>query len=210
MLKIEHEGKEIEVYTPEEVTERVTAEVATATKKVTDEFTPKITALEGKITEVTTALNERTGEFKQFRKLNDEQVAKLGIAERTIYENGLALEAERQKNSEAEKTRLEGVRDSAIRAKSGTDEKLFGKMKDMWSIIGIEVTTPEQAESKVKMILGAISTTEPDLVASVAGFQGGSFMPPTTVKKDGESFADTDKGRAGMDELGLKIPEAKK
>ncbi len=44
------------------------------------------------------------------------------------------------------------------------------------------IPTPEQIEQKTMMILGAIGTTQPDLIATVNGFQGGTFVPPTTTK----------------------------
>ena len=81
----------------------------------------------------------------------------------------------------------------------------------MWSIIGIDAVTPEQMDSKTKMILGAISQTEPDLLASVSGFSNGSFEPPVdknASKTDG-SFADTDKGKAIAADLGLTLEPKK-
>lgn len=204
------DGKEIEVYTADEYNQGIQAQVATEVEKVKGEYLPKIATLETELGQTKQALSERSGEFQQFRKLNEETVAKLSVAERTIYENGLALEEGRIKREAAEKATLNGQVDSAIRAKAGTDQKLFDKIKSMWSIIGVEATTAEQIENKTKMILGAISTTEPDLVASVQGFSGGSFAPPVTQNADDKkSFADTDKGKQGMNELGLNIPEKK-
>lgn len=195
------EGIEVEAFLPDEVTAKVNEAVTT---KET-EFTTVKKGLEGELTEAKKALGSRANEFAQFRKLNDDAVAKLSEAERLIYENQLALKEEREKNTVAEKARMDATVDSALRAKAGTDEKLFGKMKDMWSIIGIDAQTPEAIENKTKMILGAISSTEPDLVASVAGFSSGSWTPPE-VKKEGEkSYADTEAGKAAANALGLKL-----
>lgn len=206
MKAFDKDGVEIEVFSAEEHQAGVTAEVT----KIKGEYEPKIEILTTELTGAKTALGERAGEFAQFRKLNAETVAKLSVAERTIYENGLVLHEEREKNKIAEKARYDAQVDSALRAKAGTDEKLFTKMKEMWSIIGVEAVTPEAIENKTKMILGAIGTTEPDLLASVAGFNGGSFAPPKPPQKEGESFADSERGKAGMAELGLKLPEEKK
>ena len=97
---------------------------------------------------------------------------------------------------------------SKIKEKVGSDEKVVGKVKDMYSLIGIEANTPEEIEKKVMATIGAIRTTEPDLLASAAGWSGGSYVPPTK-NEENKSFADTDAGKRGMDELGLKIPVKK-
>lgn len=204
MKILNDEGTEIEVFTAEEVQSQIAAKEA--------EFGKTKGEIEAERDEARKALGARSGEFAQFRKLNDDVVAKLSVAERTIYENGLALEEERKKNADAEKARIEATVNSALRAKAGTDEKLFGKMKDMWSIIGIEAVTPEAIESKTKMIIGAISQTEPDLLATT-GFMNGSWTPPGTVIEEGEkTFADTPKGKQVASELGLILekPEEKK
>lgn len=198
-------GAEIEVYTADEVQAREAA--AIAAKEA--EFAPIKTQLETELGETKKALGERTGEFAQFRKLREEDLAKLSVEERTIYENGLALQQEREKNAANEKARIETLVNNTIKAKAGTDEKLAAKMKDMWSVIGIEATTPEEAESKAKMILGAIGATEPDLVASIGGFSGG-FQPPETKKEEEKGYGDTPEGKAGANELGLILETPKK
>jgi hypothetical protein len=195
-------GEEIEVYTAEELQAAVTAKEG--------ELTPKLTQAQQDLEEARTALGARATEFSQFRKLNDEQVKKLTIAERTIYENGLALEEERQRREASEKATREAQVDSALRAKVGTDDKLFTKAKEMWAIIGIDPKTPEEVERKVLMVLGAIGTTEPNLVAAVPGFTGGTYIPPVTKKEgEGESFADTEQGKAAAAELGLTLEKPK-
>lgn len=186
--------------------------VSEAVKVKETEFTAKTKTLEEELATAKKNLGERANQFATFRKLNDDVVAKLSEAERTIYENGLAHEKEREDRVAQEKINKEALVESVIRGKAGKDEKLFSKMKDMWQVIGIEANTPEQMEQKSKMILGAISQTEPDLLASVAGFSNGSFAPPKTGdEKDGEkSFADTDKGKKIAFELGLKLETPKK
>jgi len=196
------EGAEIEAFLPDEVTLKVSEAI---TAKET-EFTSTKTKLEEELSGAKKALGERANQFATFRKLNDETVAKLSDAERTNYENTLALNKVNEERLVIDKKNQDSLVEIAIRAKSGTDEKLFAKMNDMWKIIGIDAVTPDQIEQKTKMILGAISTTEPDLLASVSGFSNGSFAPP---KVDGgneeKSFADTDKGKAMANELGLKL-----
>jgi hypothetical protein len=83
-------------------------------------------------------------------------------------------------------------------------------MSEMYDLIGIKAQTPEQIEAKVLMTLGAIGTSTPDLVASVNGFSGGSYAPPVVPGNDGKSFADSDAGKAGANELGLTLEVPKK
>ena len=169
-----------------------------------------ITNLETELGGAKKALGERATEFAQFRKLNEEQLGKLTVAERTIYENGLALEEQRQKNLKLEGERTQAAIDTAIRAKVGTDDKLFAKVKEMWPVVAIETVTPQDIERKTLAVLGVIGTTEPDMVASVAGFGGGSYKPPV-VKKEGEvAFGETEACKAAANELGLITEPPKK
>lgn len=200
------DGTEVEVFTADEVAAQVTA----AAKAKEDEFLPKLTQTETERDEARKALGERAGEFAQFRKLSDEAVAKLGVAERTIYENGLALQEAQEKNKKLESEKAQAMVDSALKAKAGNDTKLFDKMKELWNVIGVEATTPEQIEQKTLMVLGAIGTTQPDLLASVQGFQGGSYTPPVEKKEGETSFADTEAGKTGAAELGLTLEVPKK
>jgi len=203
------EGAEVEALLPEEVD----AKVKEATTAKETEFNATKKTLEEELAGAKKSLSERANQFATFRKLNDETVAKLDESQRTIYENGLALSKINEDRIAAEKVAREASVDIAIRAKAGTDEKLVTKMKDMWVVLGIEANTPEQIENKTKMILGAISQTEPDLLASVAGFSNGSYAPPEVpgAKKEDQGFGDTEKGKAGAAFLGLKLePDTKK
>src|ERR1035437_6568713 len=164
------DGSEIDVFTKEEMK----AAADEAVKTASDEFTVKLTDAEKQIADANKALGERAGEFKQFRKLSDEAVAKLGVAERTIYDNTLLMQKMNEDKITSEKKVLDASVDSVIRARVGTDEKAFVKIKEMWSLLGIEAITPDQMLQKTNMILGAISMSQPDLLATVAGFGGGS------------------------------------
>lgn len=197
------EGNEVEAFLPEEVNNKVTE----AVKAKEGEYVPKIKTLEEELSGAKTSLAQRANQFAEFRKLNDDVVAKLDEKDRIIYENGLALAKINEERAEAEKKAREAIIDSTIRAKTGADEKLFGKIKGMWDVLGIEAITPEQMEQKTKMIIGAINQTEPDLLASVAGFSNGSFLPPEPpgAKKEEKGFGDTEKGKAIAQDLGLKI-----
>lgn len=197
----ETSGEEVEVYTADEV-EAAKTEAVTAKET---ELNPRIKTLEEELTGAKTALGQRANEFAQFRKLNDEQVAKLTETERQLYENGLVLEQERQKRITAEETTRTATVDGVIKVKSNGNQALADKMKEMWAVIDIDANTPEQIEAKATMVLGALSTTVPDLVAAANAFMGGSYTPPVTKPKEGETFADSPEGKAAAAELGLTL-----
>lgn len=201
----ETSGEEIEVFTAAEVEAKATE--AAAAKEA--EYKPQLTVLGEKLSDAEKRAAERAGEFAQFRKLSDEQVQKLGVAERTIYENGVAFEEERQKRVAAETTVVESTRDSVITVAANGNQDLAAKMKEMWPLITVEASTKEQMEAKAKMVLGALSTTVPDLVAQANAFPGGSFAPPVAAVKEGETFADTPAGKAAAAELGIIIEAPK-
>lgn len=205
MQKIEIDGVETEVYTADEV---AAARVEAAAAKDA-EFAPVKTDLEGKLTEAEKKAAERAGEFAQFRKLNEEQVAKLTIAERTIYENGLRLKEAEDARVATEEAGKKAAIATIITAKANGNAELAAKMTEMWPLITVEAATPEQLEAKAQMVLGALTTSVPNLVAQAAGFTGGAYQPPVVKAKEGESYADTASGKALAAEIGLVIPEQK-
>ena len=200
-----NEGAEIEVYTAEEVTARETA----AKTEVEGIWKPQLVEATEKLTDAEKRAAERAGEFANFRKLSDEQVAKLTVAERTIYENTLLLQAEKDKNIENDKKVYDAAVDATIRAKVGNDPKLFEKAKAMYKVIGLEDATPEQMQQRATAAVGALVQTEPDLLAVIGVSSSGSYMPPVAAAKD-DSFAATERGKAGAAELGLIIEAPKK
>jgi hypothetical protein len=205
-LKIDQEGTEIEVYTAEEV--------AAARAEVEGQYKPKLTAAEAETARLTGLLQTRAEEFKGFRKLSDEAVAKLDATQRQLYENQLELQASKEREAAAEKLRKESARDAAIRARVGTDEKLFGKVKDAYEIVNLADATPEELEKRVAAALGILGTTEPDVVAQINGFGGGSHQPPQQRRAGGGNnnepgFGETDFGKAVAKDLGLTIEPPK-
>lgn len=204
------EGLEIEVYTADEVKAQSEAAVKTAVEAKDKEFGTVKSGLESKLTDAEKALKDRAGEFKEFRKLNEDTVAKMTVMERTMYENTLKLKESDDARIASEKKTRDTLVENSIKAKAGNNEKLITKMKDMYALIGIDANTQEEIDRKVLAVMGAISTTEPDLIATVNGFTGGSYVPPTQQQNGDKSFADTDKGKAGAAEIGLVIEAPKK
>jgi hypothetical protein len=204
------EGVEVEVYTASEVAAKVKETETTVTAKLTEDFGKTKAQIDAELAETKKALGDRTSEFGKFRKLNDDAVAKLDVAQRTIYENQKFMADAKEKEETAQKDAKNKLIESVIRAKVGKDDKLFAKVKDMYSVLGIEANTQEEIEKKTLASLGALQTTEPDMVAAALGVNGGLWTPPVT-KTDGEkSFADTEKGQFGAKELGLMTETPKK
>lgn len=202
-MKVEIDGAQVEVYTAAEVTER---ETATRTA-VEGEYKPKLTAAEAESKRLEGLLEVRAGEFGKVRQLNEDQVAKLTVADRTIYENQQALAAEQKKTADANKLAHESAVTAALRSKTGTDEKLFTEAKKMYEIIGLDDMTPEGISARAAAAVGALGGTQPDLLAS-AGFVGGGYQPPQ--KNDGEKdFSDTERGKAVAAELGITLEAPK-
>ena len=195
-MKVEIDGEEKEVFTAEEVE---AAKIA-----VRGEFEPKLTAAETEKQRLEGLLKERADEFKGFRKLSDEQVAKLDAANRQIYENGLALAEANTRNAEADKRVYDSTVAAAVRAKVGTNAKLFEETMKMYQLVGLDDSTEEGITKRANAAFGALSVDQPDLLASAGFALGGGYTPPV-VEKGNETFADSDAGRAAATALGLKV-----
>lgn len=195
-----NEGATIEVYTAEEL--------AAKAIEVENTYKPQVTQLTEKLTDAEKRMAERAGEFAQFRKLSDDQVKELSVAQRTIYENSLLLQAEREKNAGADKQAYESAVGQAIRSKVGNDPKLIEKAREMYDLIGLEDVTPEQIQARAAAAVGALSQTQPDMVASL-GFTNGSFEPPKAKETGEQSYADTEAGKAAAKALGLTLEPPK-
>lgn len=194
----QEDGTEIDVFTAEEVTAREAA-VRTA---VEGEYKPQLTEAQQKLNEANIAAAKRAEEFGQFRKLSDEQVAKLDEAQRIVYQNGLLLQQERDKNAEATKVARETSISAAIRTRVGTDQKVFDKVRSMYDLVTLADQSPEQIAARVAAAVGALGQTEPDLLASIGLTASGGYQPPQQQQGD-KTFADSEAGKAGAAALGL-------
>lgn len=200
-MKVDIDGVETEVFTA--------ADVEAAKTTVKGEYEPKLTAAEIEKTRLEGLLKDRADEFKGFRKLSDENVAKLDAASRQIYENGLAIAAEQEKNASYAKAAKETSIAAAVRAKTGTNEKLFEEAMKMYQIVGLDDGTPEGIAKRANAAFGALATDQPDLLAS-AGFQvGGGFEPPQPAGGDDKGFGTTEAGKEFAKRMGLIIEPPK-
>lgn len=206
-MKVTIDDKEVEVFSVEENA----AAVAAKEKELNDAFGKERTDFTTKLTAAEQAAVKRGQEFEamrgKFKELSDEQYSKLGEVERALYDNQKLLADKDVQIGEVDKKVHESAVDAAIRAKVGNDAKIIEKVKEMYALIGIEDITPEGVQQRVNAAVGAISQTTPDLVAGLHRV-GGTFAPPVVEQKK-ESFADTEKGKAGAKLLGLDIEEKK-
>lgn len=206
MRKVEIDGEEVEVYT---AAERDTAIAETRTA-VEGEWKPKFETAEQEKVRLAGILEARgrelVGQEAKFKKLSDEQYAKLEEKDRTIYDNQVALNDRDAKIADADKKVHESSVDAAIRAKVGTDTNLFTKVKEMYAIINLEDLSADQIAQKVNVAFGAVGTTAPDLLAA-AGFTSGGFEPPRRETKD--SFADSERGKEIAGRLGIVLEPPK-
>lgn len=201
------DGVEIDVFTTAELEARV-AETRTA---VENEYKPKLEEVTTKLTAADQAAAARAAEFGQFRKLSEDQVKQLSEKDAIIYNNTKLLVEAQEREQASAKTAKENAVDASIRAKVGTNDSLFAKVKSMYGVMGLEDLTQEQINTKVSAALGALGQTEPDLLKAAGLSFNGSFEPPKAAVKENESFADTERGKQMADALGLMTePPAKK
>lgn len=177
MQKVEINGEQVDVYTAAERQ----ADIDAAKAQVENEWKPKLETAEQERARLDGLLTQRSrelaGQDAKFKRLSDEQVAKLDEKDRIIYQNQVDLATERENVAKTNKTIHDSAVDTAIRARTGSNEEVFNKVKGMYALIQLEDLTPEQIAIRVNAAVGAVGTTERDLLAS-AGFGGGGFEAP--------------------------------
>lgn len=202
MQEVEINGEKVQVYIAAEHTAGVDAAKAAAE----GEWKPKLTTAEADLKAAKEAAAQRSAEFGAFRKLSEEQVKQLSEKDGIIYRNQELLEKNRTDAEAAAKVSRDNAIAAAIRSKVGTNEKLYTETRKMYDLLGMDDNSADGITKRATAALGALGSTEPDLLAS-AGFAGGSYAPPVAPSPSGNSFADTDNGKALAKELGL-ITEA--
>lgn len=206
MQTVEINGEQVEVYTAAEQTAAVDA----AKREVEGQFVPKLTAAETETKRLEGLLEVRAGEIKGIKKLSDDAVAKLTVADRVIYENGLELAAVNERNAAATKAAKETTIAAVIRSKVGNDAKLLEEATKMYGLVQLEDASPEQIAVRVDAAIGALGRTQPDLLAAAGFASVGDFRPPVAADAGGKSYADTPEGKAAAARLGgiTEIPKA--
>lgn len=192
-------GEKIVVYTAEEVAARETA----AKDAISTELNPKLAAAEAEKMRLEGLLTERSGEFGRFRKLTEEQEAKLSTSEREKYEIQKQLNEANENIAALKNEQQQSKIDAVISAQCGGDAALIEKTKAMYAKIDLPATTPEEIAARVRAAFGAIAPSEPSVASFLASSGGnGSYQPPQP-----QNAADKPSERIerGAKELGLKI-----
>lgn len=197
--KVEINGQEVEVYTADEV--------AAAKTEVEGQYKEKLTAAEAEKIRLEGLLTQRAKEFEgqrtEFKRLSKEQQDKLTETELALYKNMEILADRDAKLGEADKKAYDAAVMAAITARTGGDDALTKKVREMYDLIQLEDVTPEQIAARAAAALGAVGVSTPNLLAQ-AGFSSGSFEPPKP-RTDTASFSDTDEGKQLASRLGLKV-----
>lgn len=203
--KVEINGEEVEVFTGAEVEERAAA----AAKAKEEEFGKTREQIEKERDEARAMLAQRTQSVLEFRKLNEEQKAKLSLAELALYENQEALHAEREKIAAADKKAYDNAVAASIRAQVGRDDKLFEEVHKMYDLIGLDDSTEDGIKGRVTAAVGALKAQQPDLLATINVTAGGQFEPPKPAEQAQETYADTAAGKELAAKLGLTVEPPK-
>ena len=201
--KVEINGEQVEVYTAAERQ----ADIDAAKAEVEGQYKPKLTAAETEAQRLSGLLDTRSREFEgartEFKRLTDEQKGKLSATELALYQNQEVLATERESAAKTYKAIHDSAVDVAIRARTGSNEEVFKKVKEMYALINLEDLTPEQIATRVNAAVGAIGTTERDLLAG-AGFAGGGFEAPSAAE---DTKAITPKQAEIAKNLGIALTE---
>ena len=196
--KFEVDGKEVEFYSADDL--------AAAKTAVEGEWKPKVDELTGKLEKAISDGRSKSKSITDFKELTDAQYAKLGEAEQTIYDNQKLIADQGKIISAADQKAYDSARAGVISKVANGNKDLVEKITAMYDLVGLEDDTPEKMEIRARAARGALGETQPDLLNSL-GFVGGGWAPkPKEDTSDGKkTFADTDAGKAGAAELGLKI-----
>ena len=184
-----------------------------ALEKEKEDWNKEKTGLETKVTEAETAkdkaetnlvsVKQSAGHFRKLSEMNDEEKAKLTEKEKDLLqrEENLANEKVAYKD---EISRQVG-RENMIRRYVGDDQESRKALEDAYGTLTLPEGTPEETQARIDSAakLAGIEKHEPNISV---GF--GEGVKP---KKEGDSFADTEKGKEALKKMfpDTKEPENK-
>lgn len=189
------EGEQIEVYTPAEVAEKEA----------------KITELTGEVDKYKNLSAEKTENFRKLNELSAEEKTALGADKLAAMARAEAAETQIQElkdqiSGDAQK-RIEADTTAALAKYHGGNETLKAALEANFKMINMEgndtATIEERARLAASMEAGKNNENHAPLTAAM---RGGSPAPRAGGEKP---FAETDKGKAAMAQMGI-VEEAKK
>lgn len=185
------DGKEMEVYTPEELAAEKTAR-ETAEKTVGE--------LQTKLTSQERVLAEKNENFKRFKDLTEEDKAKMTADQ---IETSRALDNERTAREALEAeiktdkaTKITKATDRAVAAYSGGNEDLKKQLEENITLVALEVTDEDSAMKKVELAYNMLGIGKPKINPLHQTWNG---TPPGTQP---EKFTETERGKAAASEMG--------
>lgn len=206
-IKIEHDGQQIEVLTPEE---------ALALNNQLAEATTKLNEATETIKKKDQVINEKNTNFKKYKDMSEEEKSKYSAGEleakRIAEEATERASALEKKINEDNEKRFNDSKEKAIRDLVGNDKELYDKVSKNWDLVNLTGTDD------------AVISQRAGLAFTIA--TGGKAPNPLNREMNGDisgyqrrtsssDFSETDKGKQGMDmigdvEAGLGIPKETK
>lgn len=206
-IKVEHDGQEIEVLTPDEL--------AVITGEKTELQTKLDAALE-EIKKKDNVISEKNTNFKKYKDMSEEEKAKFSAGEleakRQAEEATEIVSALKKQIDDENVNRFNNAKEKAIRTRTGDNKDLYEKVLKNWDLINLTGTDDAVINQRVGLAFTmATGGRAPNpLNAPLNGDMSGYVERNRT-----KGFADTDEGKAALDmigdvEAGLGIPKEDK
>lgn len=198
MIKITtDDGKEMEVYTPEEMEAQKT-EAANALKSAED-FKKEADDAKAYAEKLKGDIADKTENFKRYKDMSDQEKAgltaeKVENLKRIDMAESKALALEEKFNQDIQE-RVSEYKNSALKKLAGDDKEIISKIEDNFKLINIDGTTKEIIEKKVEMAFNMIGISAP-------GSNPFNQMPNGEAPGLKEDFLETERGRAAKDAMG--------
>jgi hypothetical protein len=197
-MKIENdEGKEIEVFTAEEVAAREKA-AGEAVGKTEGE---KNAALQAELEKARRVLSEKTDNFKKLHEMTEEEKSKMSAAQ---IESAKRMEAAETRASALEEeikkdktTRSDKAREKALARYSGTDEKVKEKLVENYKLINLPEGDEDEINRKVEAAWNMMGVGKPKVNPLNQSWQGDA-----PNKGSSENFAESERGKAALKNMG--------
>lgn len=185
-MKIEHEGKEIEVFTPEEVE----AQKQEALKSVQEE-----------LDKTKRVISEKNENFKRYKDMTEQEKEMYSAGELEARRLAEAAEARAQALEEQynkdKKAVFDKAKEGRIARYAGGDEALKKEIEANFELINLEGADEETAKRRVDL---AFNMTGKGKINPLTQDYGRGEAPKQ--KDTTEKFAESDKGKEGMKQIG--------
>lgn len=200
-FKVQDEsGKEIEVYSPEEVNVHK-QEVETFKAKAL-ENEKAVTEARAEAEKYKAVIAEKNDNFKRFKDMTEEEKKTLTAKDienikRAEAAEAKALELEDKFNKDVE-SRKESAKTKAIEAYAHGDEELKKKLLESYDLVKLDGTDEDSIKRKVELSWNMLGLGKPKVNPFNQSYDGGD----APNKGLSDKFVETDKGKAGLAAMG--------